>query len=77
MKLVSSSVGTGDTTLLTNTKTGADAAKGVGVMIEGDANPLSAKMTLVPNKADSIYHFHPMPISLTISKVRWATPCKR
>ncbi|SQI42958.1 putative fimbrial-like adhesin protein [Leminorella richardii] len=57
VKLVSSSVGTGDTTLLTNTKTGADAAKGVGVMIEGDANPLSAKMTLVPNKADSIYHF--------------------
>ena len=42
--------------LLANTLTGNDAAKGVGVLIEGFQKTLkSAQMVLKPNDATSIY----------------------
>lgn len=41
--------------LLANTLTGNDAAKGVGVLIEGLKNTKSAQMVLKPNDATSIY----------------------
>lgn len=54
-KLKSNKVGSVSKELLANTLTGNDAAKGVGVLIEGLKNTKSAQMVLKPNDATSIY----------------------
>ncbi|EIW6772838.1 fimbrial-like adhesin, partial [Escherichia coli] len=54
-KLKSNKVGSVSKELLANTLTGNDAAKGVGVLIEGLKNTKSAQMVLKPNNATSIY----------------------
>lgn len=54
-KLMSNKVGSVSKELLANTLTGNDAAKGVGVLIEGLKNTKSAQMVLKPNDATSIY----------------------
>lgn len=41
--------------LITNTLTGANAAEGVGVLIEGLKNRVSEKMVLEPNVGTSVY----------------------
>lgn len=53
-KLKSNKVGSVSKELLANTLTGNDAAKGVGVLIEGLKNTKSAQMVLKPNDATSI-----------------------
>ncbi|HGX0437833.1 TPA: fimbrial-like adhesin [Escherichia coli] len=54
-KLVSTKIGTENKKLLGNTLTGNDAAKGVGVLIEGLATNKSVKMILEPNVSTSVY----------------------
>ena len=54
-KLVSTKVGTENGQLLGNTLTGNDAAKGVGVLIEGLATSKNPLMTLKPNDSNSVY----------------------
>lgn len=54
-KLVSTKIGTENKKLLGNTRTGNDAAKGVGVLIEGLATNKSVKMILEPNVSTSVY----------------------
>ncbi|WP_042037599.1 fimbrial protein, partial [Escherichia coli] len=54
-KLSSGKLGTENKQLLGNTLTGSDAAKGVGVLIEGLANRKSALMILKPNDSTSVY----------------------
>ncbi|OOP25412.1 fimbrial protein, partial [Shigella flexneri] len=48
-------VGTENGQLLGNTLTGNDAAKGVGVLIEGLATSKNPLMTLKPNDSNSVY----------------------
>ena len=48
-KLVSAKVGTENRKLLGNTLTGNDAAKGVGVLVEGLLSTKSLQMVLEPN----------------------------
>ncbi|HBN2076650.1 TPA: fimbrial-like adhesin, partial [Escherichia coli] len=54
-KLMSNKVGSVSKELLANTLTGNNAAKGVGVLIEGLKNTKSAQMVLKPNDATSVY----------------------
>ncbi|HFL4766121.1 TPA: fimbrial-like adhesin [Escherichia coli] len=54
-KLMSNKVGSVSKELLANTLTGNNAAKGVGVLIEGLKNTKSAQMVLKPNDSTSIY----------------------
>lgn len=54
-KLKSNKVGSVSKELLANTLTGNDAAKGVGVLIEGLKNTKSAQMVLKPNDSTSVY----------------------
>ncbi|MFX1094299.1 fimbrial-like adhesin [Escherichia coli] len=54
-KLVSAKVGTENNKLLGNTLTGNDAAKGVGVLVEGLLSTKSPQMVLEPNNASSVY----------------------
>ncbi|HBN5110830.1 TPA: fimbrial-like adhesin [Escherichia coli] len=54
-KLVSTKVGTENGQLLGNTLTGNDAAKGIGVLIEGLATSKNPLMTLKPNDSNSVY----------------------
>lgn len=60
--LSSTSVGKSDKTLLSNTLS-SSAASGIGVMIEGEKNPLSASdwKLLKPNDSTSIYQFTNAP----------------
>lgn len=52
---MSNKVGSVSKELLANTLTGNNAAKGVGVLIEGLENTKSAQMVLKPNDSTSIY----------------------
>lgn len=52
---MSNKVGSVSKELLANTLTGNNAAKGVGVLIEGLKNTKSAQMVLKPNDATSVY----------------------
>lgn len=54
-KLMSNKVGSVSKELLANTLTGNNAAKGVGVLIEGLKNTKSAQMVLKPNDSTSVY----------------------
>ncbi|HAZ3568293.1 TPA: fimbrial-like adhesin [Escherichia coli] len=54
-KLKSNKVGSVSKELLANTLTGNNAAKGVGVLIEGLKNTKSAQMVLKPNDSTSVY----------------------
>ncbi|HBL7700308.1 TPA: fimbrial-like adhesin [Escherichia coli] len=54
-KLSSGKLGTENKQLLGNTLTGNNAAKGVGVLIEGLKNTKSAQMVLKPNDSTSVY----------------------
>ncbi|EFJ7399973.1 fimbrial-like adhesin [Escherichia coli] len=54
-KLVSNKIGSENRKLLGNTLTDSDAAKGVGVLIEGLLTSQSPQMVLEPNVSSSIY----------------------
>lgn len=55
VKLASNNIGTKNTSLLTNNSTSTTKASGIGVLIEGLKNSVSAQMVLKPNDSNSIY----------------------